>query len=110
MATKQRARIVDVTIKLKRKDGRPASEEQARNALWAAQEIARKGGDVTELMKEWEIHAIDWRNTYRNGHYKDYHYNAEDISDVLAAMVGILRDVGKARLRVAPVTPRRKLK
>lgn len=92
-------RVVDITIRIRRKDGRKATLEQARAALWAAHKIAQKGGDVEAGLREWKIEAVNWRNTYASGKFKDFTYK-EDISEVLANMGGILEVVGLAKLRV----------
>lgn len=94
-----RKRIHDITVHIRRKDRQRVTREQARNAFWAAQEIARHGGSVTAEMREWEILAIDWRK--KPG--KAYHYapgGKTSIDEVLQNMVGILREIGKDGLRV----------
>lgn len=96
-------RVVDITIRITRKDGKPATRTDARKALWAAHKILQRGGSLREL-KAWDIHAIDWRNTYASGHSKTYTYDT-DMDEVLGNMGGILESVGMDALRVEPHTP-----
>ncbi len=96
----------DITIRLRRKDRRRITREEARAALWAAQEIARRGGDVEAEMRDFDIEAIDWRHTYRSGRQKTYRYvrgGSPPVSEVLVSIVGILREVDMNALRVEPI-------
>lgn len=101
----KRKRIVDITVRLQRKDGRKVAAEEAKAALWAAHKIAQAGGNVVTALREWNIHAIDWRNTYASGRDKTFHYSARtsDLSEVLGNMGGILETAGLKGLRVALV-------
>lgn len=101
----RRKRIVDITVRLRRKDGQKATADQAKAALWAAHKIAQKGGNVVTALREWKIEAIDWRNTYASGRSKSFTYT-EDLTDVLANMGGILETAGLDGLRVALVNRR----
>lgn len=98
----RRARIVDITVRLRRKDGAKATAEQAKAALWAAHKIAQKGGNVVTALREWSIEAIDWRNTYASGKSKTFTYT-DNVAEVLANMGGILETAGLDGLRVALV-------
>lgn len=94
-----RKKKYDITIHMRRKDGRKASEAETRNAFWAAQEIARHGGDVNKEMREWELVGIDWQNIPG----KLYHYDKDTPSSVTEAfqnLVGMIREVGKAGLTI----------
>lgn len=99
---RRKGKIVDITVRLRRKDGGKANAEQAKAALWAAHKIAQKGGDVATALREWKIEAIDWRNTYASGHGKTFTYT-EKLTDVIANMGGILETIGLDGLRVALV-------
>lgn len=96
-------RRIDVTIRIQRRDGRKTTEADARRALWAAHEILRKGGRLSEALREWRVSAIDWRNTFASGNSKEYQYTT-DIEEVLGNLGGVLRTVGIGALRVAPHT------
>ncbi len=94
-----RKKKYDVTVHMRRKDKRRMTEQEARNAFWAAQEIARHGGDVNKEMREWELVAIDWQTTPG----KLYHYDKNAPSTAVEALqnlVGIIREVGKAGLSI----------
>lgn len=91
--------VQDITIHMRRKDGRKATADQARKAFWAAQEIARRGGDIAKEMREWELVAIDWRHTPG----KEYRYDQGTPSkpqEVLENLIGIIRTVGMSGLTV----------
>jgi hypothetical protein len=96
MAISRRGRIHDITIRLRRKDGRKVDAATARRALWAAHKIAQKGGSLKDEMREWVIEAIDWRKTPG----KKYEYSGNNVTDVIANMGGILETVGMDNLRV----------
>lgn len=99
---KRQRRIVDITVRLRRKDGRRAGADEAKAALWAAHKIAQAGGNVVTALREWDIQAIDWRNTYASGKSKTFTYT-DNVSEVLGNMGGILETAGLAGLRVALV-------
>lgn len=100
MASKK---TTDFTIRLRRKDGRRATPREAKAALWAAHKIAQRGGNVVTALKEWEIHAIDWRNRYRSGRVKEFHYGRDQVTEAIGNMGGILESLGLDGLRVALV-------
>lgn len=101
----RRRRVVDITIRLRRKDGRRADAKEAKAALWAAHKIAQKGGNPVEQLRDWVIEAVDWRNTYPSGHTKTFRYT-EKLEEVIANMGGILESLGLEGLRVALVNKR----
>lgn len=101
MSKKQRGKITDITIRLRRVDGRRPTEADARAALWAAHKIAQRGGDVSRELREWRIDGIDWHNIYATGKEKTYQYRATDIDTAIAAMGGILEDIGMKGIRIA---------
>jgi len=102
MSKGHRKRIVDITVRLRRKDGKKTTAEQAKAALWAAHKIAQKGGNVATALREWKIEALDWRNTYASGHSKTFTYT-ENLTEVLANMGGVFETLGLDGLRVALV-------
>jgi len=104
-AKRRRKRVVDITVRLRRKDGKRVSAKEAKAALWAAHKIAQKGGDVAAGLREWVIEAINWRNTYASGHSKTFQYT-ENLTEVIGNMGGILESAGLSGLRVALVNRR----
>jgi hypothetical protein len=96
----------DITIRLRRKDGRKVTAAEARKALWAAHKIAQHGGNPVAELREWDIEAIDWRKEFRSGRTKSYRYAGSDAAAAITDMGGILEDIGMAGLRVE-VAPRK---
>ena len=96
---KRTGKVTDISIRIRRRDGQPATLRQARAALWVAHKIAQRGGDVERELREWVIVAINWRNVYRSGKEKTYRYT-DGITEVIAAMGGIFEDKGLDGLRV----------
>ncbi len=102
MAKKRnRGKVTDITIRMRRKDGRRVSEDEAKAALWAAHKIAqRPGGDILRELREWDIEAVNWRNVYRSGKEKRYRYTGKDAAEAIGAMGGIFEWAGLEGLRV----------
>lgn len=97
---KPKPRIIDITIRMRRKDGTPTTREQARKALWAAHKAARRGHGVGELLTHWTIEAVDWRNTYASGKFKVYAYTGAKAAQAIDDMGGLLEEIGMDKLRV----------
>jgi hypothetical protein len=101
MASKKK--LTDITIRMRRKDGRKVSGAVARKALWAAFKIAKRGGNLATELREWTIEAINWRNVYQSGGEKTYTYSTSDaVAEALQAMGGIFNSINwETDLRVA---------
>lgn len=100
---KPKPRLVDISIRMSRKDGKRVSRSEARKALWAAHKIVQKGGSLSTALREWRVHAIDWKNTYPSGAEKEYHYTSK-LDEVFGSMGGILETIDFDTLRIEPHT------
>lgn len=95
-------KVADVTVHMRRKDGKRVTKEEAKRALWAAHKIAQRGGDPFAELREWTIEAINWRNVYKSGREKTYRYDSPAaIADVIGNIGGIMETIGMDKLRVA---------
>lgn len=86
MSPRRREAPSDITIHMKRKDGKHFTKAEARAAVWAAHKIVQRGGSVRD-MREWEFEAVDWRHGKR-----EKHYGRAAIDEVLNAIGPILED------------------
>lgn len=84
---------VDISVHVRRKDGKKISEKEARAALWAAHKLVQSGKSLTAL-KEWDIKAVNWRVGGRS-----YRYSGGDVEQALIDMGGILETVGMSAIR-----------
>ncbi len=95
-----RKKSYDITIRMRRKDGKRVTAEEAKRALWAAHKIAQHGGSITRELREWKIEAIVWRTIPGKEYTYDDH-SKSGTQEVLENMGGILETLGLEGLRVA---------
>ncbi len=94
---KHHGEVVDVTLRLMGQPGQRFTNAQVRAAAWYA---LRHG---TGSLKEFDVAAVDWRNTRRSGKGEDYAYTGGQMDEVLENARGIFYTVGMGGLRVALV-------
>lgn len=85
----------DITVRMRRRDGKKVSPLTAKKALWAAHKIAQRGGSIAAHLTEWEVEAVDWRAGRRS-----YTYTGSDATAALENLGGILETLTMEGLRV----------
>lgn len=91
--------VVDVTVRLVGYPGAHYEAAQIRAAAWYVHKHS------PAALTGFELHGMDWRNTYRRGGGQEYHYPSGGVSleEAFENAGGLFNTVGMAGLRVALV-------